>query len=80
MAKYRSIVRIFYKSFDMSLELEGRDELLHRIGKEVIYKSHKKKIEEMAEWDKTPFTSGEYKLLPCGRGGANEFKIHQVTK
>jgi hypothetical protein len=64
---------------DMSLDIEGRDDLLYRIGKEVIYRSHKKKIEEMAGWEETPFTTGNYKLLPCGRG-ANEFKITEIPR
>jgi hypothetical protein len=51
----------------MSLDVEGRDDLLHRIGKEVIYKSHKKHVEEMAGWEETPLTTGRNnKLLPCG--------------
>jgi hypothetical protein len=50
VTKDRSIVRIFYKGFNMSLDVEGRDDLFPSIGKEVIYKSHKKKIEEMAGW------------------------------
>jgi hypothetical protein len=79
VVKDRSIVRIFYKGFDMSLEVEGREDLLRRIGNEVIYKSHKKKIEDMAGWEETPFASGDYKLLPCGRG-ANEFKIIEIPR
>jgi hypothetical protein len=79
VGKDRSIVRIFYKGFDMSLDAEGRNDLLHRIGKEVIYKSHKKKIEEMAGWEDTPFTTGNYNLLPCGRG-APEFKITEIPR
>jgi hypothetical protein len=51
----------------MSLEVEGRDDLLHQIGKEVIYKSHKKKIEDMAGWEETPFASGIEipRSVPC---------------
>jgi hypothetical protein len=79
VAKDRSTIRIFYKGFDMSLDVEGRDDSLHRIGKEVIYKSHKKTVREMAGWEETPFTTGNYKLLPCGRG-ANEFKITEIPQ
>jgi hypothetical protein len=79
-AKDRSIVRIFYKAFDMSLEIEGRDDLLRLIGKEVIYKSHMQKIEEMGRsWEESPFTSDKYKFLSSGRGG-NEYKIVEIPK
>jgi hypothetical protein len=52
----RSILRIFYKGFNMSFYVD--------VG--MIYKSHKKEIEEMAEWEETRFTAGSYKLLRCG--------------
>lgn len=57
----RSLVRLAFKSFEMGIpfmkiNLEGVD--LDPFG-EVLFKSHKEKIEQMKDWAQSPFKGME---------------------
>jgi hypothetical protein len=53
-AKARSLVRMAYKAFEMSLPFDdcGIDP-----GSEVLYRSHKEKFDEMKDWADSPFAN-----------------------
>jgi hypothetical protein len=58
-AKARSLVRMAYKAFEMGLTFDD-----HGIdpGSEVLYRSHKDKVDEMKDWADSPFANMRLEL------------------
>jgi hypothetical protein len=53
-AKARSLVRMAYKAFEMGLPF---DDSSIDPGSEVLYRSHKEKVDEMKDWADSPFAN-----------------------